>query len=813
MYLTIKEHDAFRTLLMGFEIPYRAYIADTITKAFSTDSAFELAMIAKNEALSSSSPKFLKDVLPRECANNKLKGTYTKFTEAASSTSEIVTADKDMPMVGALNIVTFAFPELFRGLLSIFDSYDGFCSLAEKYRYARNKLDHPGCKTLSESDSVPVLSFVQDICVYLDDKYFLQKSKLAIEAEISALQKRKQYIPIKIENFSEMPFSNTRIVCRDSEIENIKKFVYGNPEDLRKRHSYCIYGYGGVGKTALVLEAIKQIVQDISDAKAECSYAPEYLLFFSAKKRRLNISSENGKVFEQGIKWHFETANELITLIKEALKLDSFKDFHKDGLIIVDNLETLTDMERETVKQFIETQTPSEIQFIITSRHSEEYETNVKLYGFEQDSGKQFISIYSEENSLELELSDPDTTELLNIAKGNTLVLVLCLRRLSRQLSSISGLKSEFSYTNSWKSIRAGLSKVPPNAYEVLSEFMFKDTFEHIETTFSSDIDLFHQILKVFAIIENEKIDLSTVCLLTDKPYQRVESVADTLCNYLILEKSNEQYSLNEFAEKYVVGRFIPDAESYEKISIEIINRQRRVQESLRKLNSDIKMNPGLERIMKDWQIMTDIDRITAAKMYGIYGSVQRECRNSGKFKVTAALEDMSKECDESESMTSHPYIKFQKARILQMIDDSNILDEKHSDSIIKSYRDAIYVIKTIDQYSSIQRTKSYASLLWLFGQYLCTIPNHQIDAIRYLEEGKRSFEEQKITTEQYYQCITRLATVYVDYYIEDRTGKITYLRQARTIDRILQSNKYNLGKAYQYAQQLHGRLSQYGKC
>ena len=28
MYLTIKQHDKFRTLLMGFEIPYRAYIAD-----------------------------------------------------------------------------------------------------------------------------------------------------------------------------------------------------------------------------------------------------------------------------------------------------------------------------------------------------------------------------------------------------------------------------------------------------------------------------------------------------------------------------------------------------------------------------------------------------------------------------------------------------------------------------------------------------------------------------------------------------------------------------------------------------------------
>ena len=36
MYLTIRQHDAFRTLLMGFEIPFRKYIADIITTTFNT---------------------------------------------------------------------------------------------------------------------------------------------------------------------------------------------------------------------------------------------------------------------------------------------------------------------------------------------------------------------------------------------------------------------------------------------------------------------------------------------------------------------------------------------------------------------------------------------------------------------------------------------------------------------------------------------------------------------------------------------------------------------------------------------------------
>ena len=64
MYLTIKQHDMFRTLLMGFEIPFRAYIADVITTNYRTDSSFETAMIAKNGMLSPASPQFLRNVLP-----------------------------------------------------------------------------------------------------------------------------------------------------------------------------------------------------------------------------------------------------------------------------------------------------------------------------------------------------------------------------------------------------------------------------------------------------------------------------------------------------------------------------------------------------------------------------------------------------------------------------------------------------------------------------------------------------------------------------------------------------------------------------
>lgn len=375
----------------------------------------------------------------------------------------------------------------------------------------------------------------------MDDKYFIQKTKEQIFSEITILQNRSTVIPISKHNLNETPYADSQIVCRDNEIAELKSFIYGNPGDLRKQHSRCIFGYGGVGKTALVVETIKQILQDIIDNKTTNDYKPEYIFFFSAKKRKLQVSDATGRIIEKEIPSHFETADELIALIHEALSLETFKGYHDEGLIIVDNLEAVSIDDRRKIKHFIEAQTPPEMQFLLTSRNSEEYESNTRLCGFESEDGKTFVHSYIEENALDVRLEDSEINELLDIAKGNTLVLALSLRRISQKLIDMSGLRADFSCANVWKGIRKNMAVLPPNAYESISDFMFKDTFEQIESVFDNP-ELFYEILRVFAVIPNKGIDLSTVCLLTNISYPDVEAVAETLCNYLIVERNGNTF-------------------------------------------------------------------------------------------------------------------------------------------------------------------------------------------------------------------------------------------------------------------------------
>ena len=142
------------------------------------------------------------------------------------------------------------------------------------------------------------------------------------------------------------------------------------------------------------------------------------LLNDSAKKQKLEIASANGRIIESPIHKRFENLDDLRNLILTNLQISNFKNFHDEGIIIVDNLEAISEDERINIKHFIDAQTPAEMQFLLTSRNSEDYEVNFKLSGFEKESGITFVKEYIAENSLDLNLDACEIEELLTLAKG-----------------------------------------------------------------------------------------------------------------------------------------------------------------------------------------------------------------------------------------------------------------------------------------------------------------------------------------------------------------------------------------------------------
>lgn len=797
MYLTSNQHDQLRTLTMAFEIPYRSYISETIISIFPDKASFISSISHVNAYQLANGNSGLQSQIIS--AQNNAGKLFDKLDFSKRSfDNQTVAGEFDVPYVGELNTLVTIYQQSFFQMVSLFPDFSSFFALAKKYAYVRNKLSHPLCKVLEDSDMIVALNFIEEVGRWLDRRYFWDKPQTCIMKQVAALRTGCANIPIPMHNIVDMPFPEMRIVCRTKETAALKEFIYGKPGAFRKQSSYCIFGYGGLGKTALVLECVKQIIQDTIDGTTINAYKPEFLFFFSAKDRRLTYSQTSGSLKSIAVRQTFETFDSLKSLIFQALQIESFSGFTKQGIIIIDNLETLSGTDREQLHDFVQTGSPACVQYILTSRKEEQYDINVELSGFE-DIQNRFIDEYIEENDLNLNLTEHEQSELLHLSKGNTLVLVLCLSRLSHKLETIDSIRADFTKISTVQSLNSELAELPPSGFDIISEFMFKNTFEEVEAVFSQDSAEMNQILQVFTVYDGESIDIYTVSIITNISCHVVQKIINVLCHYLILEKMGSNYSLNQFAEKYIIQRFFPDTVQFSLMQDKVEKCIRLTQQELKAFQLQIDRNPSRRKIFDDWCVVAPGDLIAAAKIDAIYVDVKEQCNKGSKFFVESALESALIKIATLEKTSMHPYIQYQKARILKKVDDSNILTTKHDEEILDVYKKVIWTIKTSNLYAPICSTKSYASILWIYGMRL--ISSDVASATRYLEDAKKAFEEANIRDNEYINCLVDLLHAYIESY--KQTGIKGYLHSARPLDKTILESIYKPKHFWQFHDQL----------
>ena len=818
MYLTTRQHDQLQILVSGFEIPYRSYIASEILKAYPSKATFVTALSTK--------PPFPSSNKQYQTINSELgklktdpSRIYALLTNSVDAMrSKIIPNEINVPNVATIVSLSVVFRELFSSLFCKYVDETTYLNQALKYKYVRNKLDHRGCKTLETVDLTVSTDFISNALTEFANNplLFWDKSLEDISKELIALQTSYTEIPVKKHNIPSMPFPDMKIVCRDKEIQEIKDFVYGRPGALRKPASLALFGYGGVGKTALVLEAVKQIIQDLQDGTTVNGYLPHFILFFTAKEDMLSFSKTSGRIQNVATRYTFKTASELINCIYTALGVSSFLEYAETGLIIIDNLETLSAEDRKVIEDFIRFSSPPQIQYIITSRNEENYEMRNRIGGFEDEvSGHEFIKTYIAENDYEIELSEEEEQTLLSISMGNTLVLVLCLRRLSLNLTTINGIAADMIAPATVKKLENEVRSIPSNGFTIVSEFMFKNSFQEIQENYKSNAEDLSAILKIFAVYPSDLIDLYTISTLIKKPHVEIEPIIDLLCRYLIIERVGDKYQLNQFAKKYIIQLFMPDTEAYEQISKGIVGSIKRIQDELQVLQNDISENSALRRIIQDWNVLSDGDKIAAAKAYKLYGEVQRDCRTMNSFYISTALDDAVKQIGEIERNTMHPYVKYQKARILQLIDETHKLNQDFTSEIRRAYDDTLWAINANHMYSPIKATKSFASVLWIYGIFLFNLggDNNLTRAITVLEESQAVYKKLQDESDDYYQSMLLLGRSYLKMYESDKANNLAYLRKARSISNtLLQERDYYSNKVKGPATMFRDSLQPYGR-
>lgn len=105
-----------------------------------------------------------------------------------------------------------------------------------------------------------MLLFITKICDNIDDEYFWFVSKSDINKKIELYFTSSSSRILKIDNLNNTVSFHKKTVCRESELEKLHEYIVGKSSYHRVAGSVVLFGYGGVGKTALVVDFIHNLL-------------------------------------------------------------------------------------------------------------------------------------------------------------------------------------------------------------------------------------------------------------------------------------------------------------------------------------------------------------------------------------------------------------------------------------------------------------------------------------------------------------------------------------------------------------------------
>jgi len=717
--------------------------------------------------------------------------TYKMFTDAShSKISRDYNNSNDVPYVKDLIYFIIL---LFKDLEELKDMSNNHTTIEELlykcslYHRVRNDLSHPASRKVLKKEASEILKLILKFIDVLSEDNFWFISKDKIIKNIDNYYNKEKNKILKYDNLRNINVPHEKTLCRESELEILHNLILGEDQYSRVSDSTVVFGYGGVGKTALVLDFIYEVIQKMQEQEYQEKY--DFILFFSSKEERLVTTKTTGEFDIDKINVDIHSCDEIIQQILISLDMHDFENLRTTrlkGLIVIDNIENLKEEDKSQIFDFIR-KIPRSIQFILTSRSEEKAEEKIHLSEFRDfERGKEFIQSYIDSHNFNLIITDEEVETLLSATKGNTLLLVQSLQSLNDKTTTIQNISNE-------------LNNYESSSFERVANFMYKNTFDSAIKDLN-DRGLDPQNIILLATLYGVKIDLYSLSKLTDITINEVRDIANYLTSKLIFNKTEEFYTVNEFASKFIFISLMPDDNNKKILEAKIENYKNDLNRKLSKLKNQMNENPKINTIITDWKPNNYIDRIVIAEVFQMYDKFHDAIHKKDKNKLI----NLFNEYEKHEYTTKHPYVRFQKARILNLVISKRYYGNASRDDRIleikRCYEDTLESINT--SYSYIKNTVSHTAVLMLFGFFLNRDLKDELKAIRYLEMAKKL--ETNKGDKKFYLIRNELSSLYLKIYHETQTE---YYKTAynKTYNEIISSNvKSHIFKINKYKNRFH---------
>ena len=388
---------------------------------------------------------------------------------------------------------------------------------------------------------------------------------------------------------------------------------------------------------------------------------------------------------------------------------------------------------------------------IIRKIHVEEFKVD--------ELGAQFVSELIDSEAFNLVLTPAMTLRVLDVSKGNALIILQILNNLSKGLTTFDEI------TKSLESLRSKNS-------EIIANFMYKNTFDSALYDLRAKGYPADRVIQVISLYD-ERIELYSISKLAEIEISAAESLCNILLERLVLVKMGEYYELNEFAKRFVFIKLLPGRVDLLKIKERILKHKTRMNEKLGALALAMSKKSALHKIVTEWQPRNYIDKIVMAELFDLYKEADAKAKQRNEISYNRYLKDFQ----EHTFITNHPYVAFQKARMLKLgLNTFRPGDKAILQEIERSYEEAIESIEF--DYRYLLQTPAHSSLLMLFGVFLAAELQEFDRAIRYLEEAKTGLDLS--VGKSWFICCNYLAVSFRAKFAE--TSNAVYKSQLRAI-------------------------------
>lgn len=304
-----------------------------------------------------------------------------------------------------------------------------------------------------------------------------------------------------------------------------------------------IYGPGGIGKTALLINISKKMFElakeeilfdNIVWVSAKSDYY-DYL-FDSVEQRKPQFQSLDTILFAVLEFFGFENLDEYEFNDKKDIFLGVLE--RNRILLILDNLETVLSSEIDKIVKFFEVEVkrklrerPQNFKVIITSRKQVPSGLHqIELKGLDLNESKMLIDqLYEPYATVKITLTDLEKDKLYEVTKGIPIVIKHCMARV-------------YEYNEPIHKVITDLSRIESN----LVQFSYKEILEEIERDDQNKVQL--QILLLLETV-NRPLMLRQIADILEIDFDVVEKAVPVLADYQCLKRVNqdnqEKYYLN----------------------------------------------------------------------------------------------------------------------------------------------------------------------------------------------------------------------------------------------------------------------------